>query len=65
MEFDNKLKVFNKSMSSLKENSVMKLSPEKKKQVYRHLKRKEAEERRKKKEEEEKKKNEGQNIEID
>ena len=59
MEFDNKLRVFNKSMSTLKEKSVMKLSPEKKKQVYRELKRKEAEERRKKKEEEEKKKNEG------
>jgi hypothetical protein len=59
MEFERKLKDFNVSINSLKERSVQKLSPEKRKDVYLQLKRKEAEEKRKKQEEEEKKRNEG------
>jgi hypothetical protein len=59
IEFERSLKDFNYSISSLKEKSIQKLSPEKKKEVYLQLKRMEADERRKKKEEEEKKRNEG------
>jgi hypothetical protein len=54
LEFEKKLKEFNSSMNSLKERSILRMSPELRLEEYRKLKRKEAEEKQRKKEEEEK-----------
>lgn len=57
MELEEKLKNFYSQMNSLKEQSVMKMSKEQRKQLYMNLKRQEAEKKKKEAEEREKQAN--------